>query len=132
MIRTVLAVALTLAPFGATAAPVPASTPKQLTPEMVCGTWKYEWHSAVNGIACFNKDGTYVAMHDPQGTAAYCGTWRIENGDTIVIEEAGFDTATGRTWPGSTYRFAFDVRGYPTLKGTSNGSGHVKLSNPTR
>jgi hypothetical protein len=63
----------------------------------------------------------------------YCGTWTVENGDTVVIKEYAYHISTGEQYSGpATYEFKFDPKGYPNLKGMSNGSCVVKLTNPKR
>ncbi len=114
-------------------APVPKSAElKRLTSELLIGTWRYEYSSQLDGIIQFHTDGTYSAMHDTSSTVAYCGTWTIEDGDSVVLDETMLNTVTGSAYKCGRYRFTFDVRGYPTLIGKSNGGTHVKLHSPTR
>ena len=114
------------------AAPVPKQAErKRLTPEMVTGTWCYEYSSQKDGVIQFHPDGTYTAIHAPNACTAYCGTWSIEEGCTITLDETSFDVTTGNAVKGGKYRFVFDVGGYPTLVGKSGGT-HVKLHSPSR
>ena len=111
------------------AAPVPR--PVQLTDELVVGTWDYSWGQWPDGAIVFNKDGTYGAQHVQGSEIYYAGTWTLR-GDTVTLTEFAFG-ANGelRTGP-AIYAFKFDVKGYPSLKGVSNGSTCVALQNPKR
>ena len=123
-------------------APVPKhlqKDPIKLTPQLLEGSWQYEWSSMLNGWIVFDKDGTYTAQHYPEGTTTYSGTYSVgENSITIV--EWGFDSSTGRSWGPSCYRFDIDFKAWPKLPGKStSGFGfdiqqipeattHLKLS----
>jgi hypothetical protein len=114
-------------------APVPKNAElKRLTPELLTAAWVYEYSTQLDGVIQFHADGTYSAMHDLNGTVAYCGTWSIEDGNSVIIDETMFNTATGSTVKGGRYRFTFVVSGYPTLIGKSSGGTHVKLHSPSR
>ena len=111
-------------------APVPAA-PK-LTKELVVGTWHYDWGNWHEGIICFEPDGTYSAQHEPGGANAYAGTWTLD-GNTVTIREYGFTYSTGERYSGPIdYKFDFTGSSYPNLRGTSNGTTKVALSNPKR
>lgn len=112
---------------AARGAPVPKQAAvRELTPEMVEGTWLYEWHGMKDGVICFEKSATgertYVARHDPNAETFYVGTWHVEGGDTVVISERSVNPTWGYTGGPTTYRFKFAVGAYPVLKGTSTSA----------
>jgi hypothetical protein len=126
-----LACLLALLARAAGGAPVP-KRPAELTKEQVVGTWSYSWGAMPNGIIAFAADGTYAAQHEPGGAVSYAGTWAVEGG-TVTIQECSYDFATGEFRGGPVeYRFEFKAADYPNLRGLSNGSTKVALTNPVR
>lgn len=109
-------------------APVPR--PVVLTEDLVVGTWSYEWSQWPDGTIAFNANGTFSAVHWPNASVFWAGTWKIEGTDTVTITEHRYCAATGNRLsetPG-TYAFKFKTEGYPTLSGLSNGTTKVVLS----
>jgi hypothetical protein len=77
--RTVVALWILagVAMLDSVAAPVPPP-PRQLTPELLVGTWRYEYGDKRDGSITFHADGSYSARHEPDSTLAYCGTWSVD------------------------------------------------------
>ncbi len=127
---TLLALAaLFFAARTAHGAPVPP--PPRLAPELLVGTWRYEYGGNRNGVMDFYADGTYVSYLGPDTWMICLGRWYVEGGEVVLIQHA-FCMATGVSSGPNTYRFTFDMRDYPTLAGTSNGIVPVRLCDPQR
>lgn len=108
----------------ALAAPVPAG-PKELTTELLAGTWHYEY-----GTMWLYADGTYCARHEPGGSV-FTGDWRAD-GNALVIYEWYYNPELGRQGGPNTYRFTFDLSRFPHLAGQSHAGTRVVLSSPKR
>lgn len=112
------------APGGA---PVPRhimkpAAPAKLTPEMLHGTWQYQWNASLEGSIEFNaKDMTYVAKHTPNATTIYSGTFSVGD-SSITIVEYGFDIVTERQFGPQVYRFDVEPKGWPVLAGKTTGA----------
>ena len=119
---------LLLSACAALAAPVPRQAPpKQLTADMMVGTWHYEWDDLLDGVISFDAGGGYTAVHVPGGCHVYYGSWRVE-ADAVILTEYVHNLDTNARGGPSEYRFRFKPADYPRLKGLSNGAGHVALS----
>lgn len=70
----------------AKSAPVPPP-PKELTTELMAGRWEYDYGELRGGSITFNRDGTYEATHGPNFAKLMLGTWKIEDGFTLVLTE---------------------------------------------
>lgn len=111
-------------------APVP-KRPAELTVEMMVGRFDYSWGGYPDGTIWLYPDLTYTAIHTPGSQLIYHGTYTVK-GDTVTLTEWVTNVEFATTSGPATYAFAFDVKGYPLLEGTSNGREPVKLANPKR
>lgn len=122
MLRFALVLAtafLLLAPMDG--APVPPP-PKELTPAMMCGEWRFGWGSYEDGTTHLYPDGSFVSWLYPDATAYYCGSWWCDGGDVVLRERASFSTV----W--TDYRYQMNPKTYPNLVGLSNGGTRVSLT----
>ncbi len=65
----------------------------------------------------FDADQCYISQHRPGSDTYFAGKWWVE-GSTITLMEGSTPTR---------YDFVMDVRTWPDLKGTSNGTCGVRL-----
>jgi hypothetical protein len=85
---------------------------------MLAGTWRYEYDECRDGSITLNADGTYRSDHGSGVT--YRGRWTL-SGNALVLEEWVACPDGDRF--GGVYRFEFDPRAFPALRGACNGWG---------
>lgn len=109
-------------------APVPA-VPRPavpLSPEVLVGTWRFEWPALRDGQISFFADGSYVSHHGYPGW--YLGRWQLLEGGVLVILEqtCGPDGRLGDTF----YRYVVTLStdSYPVVTGLTAHGGLVTLT----
>src|SRR5438552_2828475 len=128
--RLILAACALLAAARAPAPAAPVPPAPRLSAELMVGRWELSWGESP-GVMWFHSDHTYAQMiHDRRGVV-WTGTWSIEDG-VIVLDEWATQVETGSTSGPVRYRYQIDVRCYPHLSGTANGSTQIVLRDPKR
>jgi hypothetical protein len=112
----------------ATGAPVPPppKTAPELTPELLLGTWSFQWAGMAGGEITFFSDGSYCSHHG--APAGYYGRWSLRDGVVTLWELPEWATAG----PPAVYQFTLAADRWPRLEGKTTGGGEVVLSNRKR
>lgn len=139
-LRMLLSVAALCSPWmylaltaQALAAPVPrrsalAAISSSLTPDLLVGTWSYEWAGQTGGEIAFFADGTYTSYHG--GSTTYFGRWRLSD-STVTLCEYRLD-ADGSLCGPQWYTFALAEGGETSLAGATPTGTRVVLGGRKR
>lgn len=118
MIRLTLALVLAFAVPGI-GAPVPLP-PKELTVELLVGTWDKEYGDG-KGEITFAANGTYNSVYrSGEFNLDFSGTWKLEAGQ-IVLD-----------WNEEPWMWTLGTKDWPRLVGNSNRGVRVGLYNRRR
>ena len=127
------ALVLCLAACVAVARGAPLPKPPEVTADTLAGaTWRYSWGQYPDGVISFRPDGTYAAVHAPDGGPVYYGTWWVRDG-VVRLNECRFDPASGAVYGPTAYEFSLTAApGCTRLSGAGPGGLRVILSDPRR